>query len=104
MHDPLAQGETQEGLALDAAIRIVVQILDGGAGVFQLRKLQKAGLAPIGAGVYFALDQHPQALLEAHGVDLGLGELFLQGGDETLQFQAAQLVGGVAIEHGSVLR
>jgi hypothetical protein len=59
-----------------------------------------AGLFAFVAQIDFAVHEQCQALLEAHGVDVGLAHLLLQGVGNSVQLQCAQLIDGVVLEHG----
>ncbi len=68
----------------------------------ELGGLEQPGHAPVVAPGDLALHQQRQSLVEAQAGGGGAGGLLLDGAHHAVQAQAAQLVQGVFVQHGSI--
>ena len=99
--DPCRQRQAHQRRAIDAMDALEARILQGGAGVLQLRPLEQPGALAVAAGVHLALDQLGQTFLEGQAQAVALVLLLLQGVGEALELEGAQLGDGGVVEHGS---
>jgi hypothetical protein len=66
--DPVARRKARELRSVEAAARTVVEVLDDGFAVFELRKLQQPRHAPVLPVKLFAIEQQRKSLLEREPV------------------------------------
>ena len=101
--DPVTQCQAHHSTAIKPAPRAAVNVFNARLRVLQVGRLEQARLALVTAPKHLPVYQQGKALLEAHTCHAWLGELLLQSGGHTGEFEAAQLFQCRVHHHGVFL-
>ena len=99
--DPVTGGKADELAAIEPAPGAVIDVLDAGVAVLQLRELQQAPQALVVTVEHLAIEQQPEALFEGERCGGTLGELLAQSGGNAVELEPVQCIEKGLDEHGS---
>ncbi len=95
---PGGLGQAEQHRAIEAAPAAEVDVFDHGVAA-QLGRLEIAGQAPPLPLGELAVDEQPEALLEAEPLVGGRGGLFGHAGGHGRQLEGVEALNGLVVEH-----